>query len=79
MSFIIESVHAFLVVGEDGEEGIPAINGPGGIALPLIAADETRLRQFESIVRTMLRTGELPNCRLVRFSTREVLEIYKEP
>lgn len=78
MTFIIKAIHAFITVGEDGEEGVPAMLGPGNMMMPLLAADPARIAALEPIVLSMLDNGVLQNCRLVRFDNREVVKTYKE-
>ena len=67
----IESIYAYLSVdAEDGNEGIVgAPFGPVG-CLPLVAADETRLKQYEPIVQALANEFKRP-IRLVRFTQRE--------
>jgi hypothetical protein len=49
--FKIKEVWAFVVKGDDGEEGIPAIQGPGGMLMPMIASDKSRIDQYCDIAK----------------------------
>lgn len=71
MSFRITSVSAFISIGEDDEEGIVgAPIGQYGEMLPLIAADEERLRELMPLAADIaLATGW--NIKLIRFTQRE--------
>lgn len=72
--FVIGAVHAFIVVDpEDGDEGIPAFVGPGGMWMPMVAADEDRVRSLRPMAEKVAReTGQ--TVKFVRFSVREDLE-----
>jgi len=61
-------------VDEDGTEGVPAINGPNGMMLPLMGADRARVESLRSIVARdpMLRGKRIT---LAKFSQRENLEV----
>lgn len=69
----IDEMFAFIVLDDDGTEGIPAIPGPGGVALPMVGADMARiesLRPFaENAARRMGKTVSL-----VKFTNRVHLE-----
>lgn len=70
--FRIGAVHAFVLVGDDGEEGIPAMR-VGDSMIPLVAADETRLRQLQPVAQSF---ADVLGTRveLVRFTIREHVE-----
>jgi len=70
----IDEMFAFIVVDEDGTEGVPAINGPNGMMLPLMGADRARVESLRSIVARdpMLRGKRIT---LAKFSQRENLEV----
>jgi hypothetical protein len=71
MSFRIESISAFISVGPDDEEGvIGAPIGPQGEMVPLIAADETRLRQLAPVALAMAQQYHM-RIKLIRFTNRE--------
>ena len=42
----ISEMFAFIVVDDDGTEGIPAIPGPRGVALPMVGADMARIESL---------------------------------
>lgn len=69
----IDSIHAFLSVDpEDGCEGVIAITDPFLGSMPLIAADDTRLKALWPIAERTARKAGI-TVRLVKFSTREVI------
>lgn len=71
----IDSVWAAVSVDEHGE-GLCAVMTPGGW-VPLIAADEARLKDIrewaKQLARTRAYTGK--TIRLIRLTTREELEV----
>lgn len=69
----IDSVFVFIVLDEDGTEGVPAFLAPNGMLLPMVAADQARLDQLLPIARDMAALRQVP-IHLCRFSTRELLE-----
>lgn len=69
----IEQVFAFIVLDEDGTEGIPAIMF-NGTALPLLGADMARVNSLRAIVRLdPALAGK--RITLAKFSVRENLEV----
>jgi hypothetical protein len=67
--FRIKDIHAIVAIGDDDEEGIPAIYTPDGPA-PLIAADPRRLKQIIEMGQAIANDmGK--NFKVVRFSVRE--------
>lgn len=70
----IETISAFIVLDDDGTEGIPAFMGPGGMAMPMVAADEARVHDLRLIAEEIARDmGK--KVTLARFSVREDLEV----
>lgn len=68
----IESLWAYLSVDEDGDEGVIG-RAHGVMWVPLVAADETRLRGLRSTAKAVARqTGRV--VRLVRFTVRQDVE-----
>lgn len=65
---------AWVVTEADGGEGIPAmtmnIPGNGPTFMPMIGADETRIRSLESHARHIAEQSGVP-VRLVRFTGME--------
>jgi hypothetical protein len=74
MSFRIESIHAFVSVDENGEEGVIASLGPNGVWTPLIAADEAKLEVLRPIAQMTARATGRPVHHL-RFMLRDLVEI----
>lgn len=67
--FRITVVHAITVVGDDDEEGIPAISSPTGM-MPLIAANEERLHQIITLGQKVADDMGM-TFKITRFSVRE--------
>lgn len=70
----IDAIWAFVSVDpHDGNEGVlgAPLMGPGSL-VPLIAADEARLRDLEPWAQAMAKAGGI-KVRLVRFHQREVV------
>lgn len=73
MAFRIVSLHAFVAVGKDGDEGLVATM-KGNTWLPMVAADPARLEQLRPEAEEIARvTGQ--TIRLVRFTQREEIEV----
>lgn len=68
----ITEIWAWIVTEPDGGEGIPAIGGLGGMMMPLVGADEARIRSLEPAARATAALSGLP-VRLVRFT--ELVEV----
>jgi hypothetical protein len=71
----IDAIWAFVSVDpDDGNEGVLSapLLGPG-TQVPLIAADEARLKSLWPIAR-MIASRSGMRCQLVKFHTREVVE-----
>lgn len=71
----IEQMYAF--IAEDrgpGDEGVTAFKGPLGW-MPMVAADEARVESLREVAREMARAGK--RIKLVRFSVREEVEVFK--
>lgn len=74
----IDSIWAFVSVDpRDGNEGVIAapLMGPDSL-VPLIAADEARLRDLWPWARKIAKQAQIP-VRLVRFHHREVVDDIK--
>lgn len=71
--FRIETVVAFVAHDGDDDEGIMGFLQPDGTWMPMIAADEERIRRLRPIAEDQAKaTGQ--QVKLVRFSQREDLE-----
>jgi AMMECR1 domain-containing protein len=67
----ITEIWAWVVTHENGDEGIPAASGiMEGIFLPLLGADEARVRSLEQLARAMAKAAGLP-LKLMRFTQGE--------
>lgn len=69
----IDEMFAFIVVDDDGTEGIPATY-LGNTLYPLVGADMKRVESLRPAAEDYARSSGKP-VRLVRFSTREELEV----
>lgn len=76
MGFHIDAVHAFVMVGDDGDEGIPAFLTTEGVMMPLIAADLVRLERLRPMAAQIGRAAGKP-VTLVRFHQRQDLEVIR--
>lgn len=75
----IGSVWAFLSVDQAGNEGVCAAPiGPGGMTLPLIAADQARLASLTPIAEALAAMTGM-TIRLVEFTGRVDLREIKGP
>jgi hypothetical protein len=70
----IDQVFAFIVLDDDGTEGVPAVMAPNGMLLPLMGADLARIDSLRAIVERDPRlTGK--QITLAKFSGRENVEV----
>jgi hypothetical protein len=75
IGFRIERMWAFLVIHDDGDEAVPAMAGPDGIWVPMIAADQERLSQLRPHAESMAKMlGK--EIRLVRFDNMTTVETF---
>jgi len=70
----ITEVSLFISMDDDGDEGIPAWLGPGGVWMPLLAADRTRLDDLRPMAQE-IATASGRAVRLVRFTGMEEIEV----
>ena len=77
MGFVITEIHAFVAVGEDGDEGIISMQ-LGGVHMPFIVADKVR---FERMLPLALQAVQeyKKELRIIKFSTREDVTNYYIP
>lgn len=75
MGFRIDRLTAYVAVDPaDDEEGIVGHRMPDGTMMPLIGADETRIRDMRPYAESVAAaTGQ--QIKLVRFSVREDLDV----
>jgi hypothetical protein len=70
--FRIGSVHAYVVLAENGDEGIAAFLSDG-VWMPMICADMARVESMRPMARRIAKaTGQ--EVRLVKFATRTDVE-----
>lgn len=75
MSFRIDRIWAFLSVGADNEEGVVGfLDRRTGQWMPMVAADEKRLRALQELAQYTAETSGRA-VRLVRFDVRTDVEI----
>jgi len=72
MPFTITSIHAFIAVDAQGEEGVPAFVC-NGWWMPLLAADPARLASLRPVAQDIARASG-KTIKLVRFDQRTELE-----
>ena len=71
----IEQMYAFVMLDPvDNTEGIPAFEGPGGMAMPMVGADMRRVSQLRPIAEQMARSAGA-KITLCRFELRTELEV----
>lgn len=70
----IERMYAFVVVDDDGTEGIPAFGTPDGTAMPMVGADARRVDQLRPIAQAMAKQLGKP-IELVLFTNRMSLDV----
>ena len=70
--FKIQTFHAFVVVGEDGDEGVIGVQ-LGDVMYPLVAADETRLKELRPYAEQVVQEHGL-RVELIKLSHREHVE-----
>jgi hypothetical protein len=70
----IEQMYAFVVVDDDGTEGIPAFRGPGGLAMPMVGADLERVESLRPMAKAMAKELGKP-LELLVFTGRESVEV----
>lgn len=70
----IDSLFAFVVVDDDGSEGVPAFPGPGGVLMPMMGADLARMDLLEPMAQ-LLATTLNKQVTLCRFLTRDELKV----
>jgi hypothetical protein len=75
--FRITELHAIIGIGEDNEEGIPAIHiMDGAVAMPLIASDGVRLELLVKSAQMIAdQTGQ--TFKVAKFSVREDVGVIK--
>lgn len=74
--FRITEVHIFAAIGDDGEEGIIGMTTPGGIFMPFVCADATRVADMRPHA---IQIGKATNrtINLIRLSVREDVETFE--
>lgn len=77
VGFRIQHLWAYLAIHGDGDEGVMGLSA-GGLMLPMIAADQTRLRQLEPEAKRLVALGGIPAV-LAQFGSRTDLERIDPP
>jgi hypothetical protein len=72
----IDSVFAFVVVDDDGTEGIPAFLAEGNVVMPMMGADLAMVDRLRPVARQWAIENGKAAC-LVHFSRRTVQETYE--
>lgn len=73
--FRITELWAFIAIDpKDGNEGVPTVQ-IGGLVMPLIAADEARLRDLREIAQIFCNQSGVP-LTLAKFSVRTNVETF---
>lgn len=68
-------MYAFVMLDPaDSTEGIPAFLGPGGMMMPMVAADMKRVEQLRPVAEEMARANGA-KITLCRFEVRTELEV----
>lgn len=70
----IEAVWLFISMDDDGDEGIPAMMGPDGVWLPLLAADRQRVDDLRPMAQEVA-TASGREVRLVEFTVMDEVEV----
>ncbi|MES2712013.1 MAG: hypothetical protein V4653_10555 [Pseudomonadota bacterium] len=68
----IERLYAWIATDADGEDGIPAFQGPEGM-MPLVGSDKVRIESLRSVAEQLVALEGYP-VRLVEFTSMVVLE-----
>lgn len=71
----IDSLFAFIVVDDDGTEGVPALSTPLG-PMPMMGADLARVKSLEPIAQAWAQANG-KSVSLVHFSRRTVQKVYQ--
>jgi hypothetical protein len=72
----IDSIWAALSIDDGGEGVCAAPIGPGGMPLPLIAADKRRLELIVPVAKQIARMLSKP-VRLAKFTQRQDMEVFQ--
>lgn len=73
-SLKIEAIYAWIVVHDNGDDGIPAIQMPNGMIMPLISSNGISLGQMSEIAKKNYESDN-KEWRLVKFSHPEVMAV----
>jgi len=72
----IDQMFAFIVVDDDGTEGVCAFNGPNG-PVPMVGADMARVESLRPIAQMLANALKKP-VTVAKFSIREDIEVIHE-
>lgn len=75
--FRIAKLHAYVAIDENGEEGVcAAYNHATNTWMPMVCADEARIKSFRPIAENMAKKFGRP-IKLVCFTVRKDVEVIK--
>lgn len=72
----INEMFAYVVVDDDGTEGVPSFPGPGGMQLPMMGADTARAESLKPIAQAFADHLGKP-ITLLRFTVREEVHVVR--
>lgn len=71
----IESVFVYVITGDDGDEGVPAVQSRDGAWMPLFGADEARINSLKTVA-AQVAIAHNKEVRLLKFEgPPQVVEI----
>lgn len=70
----IEQMFAFVLLDEDGTEGVPAFRTPSGMQIPMVSADMKHVDSLRPIAQDLARKSGR-KITLCRFEIRTDLEV----
>jgi hypothetical protein len=74
MSDKVEEMFAFVCADDDGNEGLTAFYGPGGMAYPMVGADMERVDSLMGYGQQVADNTRRP-VRVIRFGNAEVIRV----
>lgn len=68
----IESLFVYVIIDEDGDEGVPAFKSPAGVWMPLFGADEARITSLKNLA-AQIAAAHNKEVRLLKFEGPPIL------